>query len=110
MDKIRAEFRYKKRYDPETGTITNMNNTQPLVEDFWMSNRGGAKGTTVDTMDERGGLLDMDDIQHAAKKLYTAMGVPNEMNPYSDDMPSFGFDDTQVSQNFLPRPFYLDNL
>ena len=110
MDKIRQEFRYKKSYDPATGTIKNIKNTQPLVEDYWLANRSGAKGTTVDTMDERGSAMDFEDIKHAAKKLYTSMKIPNEMNPYSDDPASFGFDDTQISQNFLKFYIFISRL
>lgn len=84
MDKIRSEFKYKKTYDTENGTIRNMQSTQPLVEDYWMSNRSGARGTTVDTIDEKGGLMDMDDIIHATKKLFASMKVPTNRNPYAE--------------------------
>jgi len=110
MDKIRQEFRYKKTYDPGTGTIKNIKNTQPLVEDYWLANRSGAKGTSVDTMDEKGGAMDFDDIKHAAKKLYSSMKIPDEMNPYSDDPASFSFEDTQISQNFLKFYIFISRL
>lgn len=105
MDKIRAEFRYKKTYDVKNGTIKNIKNTQPLVEDYWMSNRGGSKGTTVDTMDEKGAAMDLEDIRYAAAKLYTSLKIPEELNPYSEERASFSFDDTEVSQSFLK--FYI---
>lgn len=110
MSKIRAEFRYKKTYDPKTGTIKNIKNTQPLVEDYWLANRSGAKGTSVDTMDEKGSAMDLEDIKHAAKKLYTSMKIPDEMNPYSDDPASFSFDDTQISQNYLKFYIFVSRL
>ena len=110
MDKIRAEFKYKKSYDPATGTIKNIKNTQPLVEDYWLANRSGAKGTSVDTMDEKGSAMDLEDIKHAAKKLYASMKIPDEMNPYSEDPASFSFDDTQISQNFLKFYIFISRL
>lgn len=110
MDKIRGEFRYKKSYDPETGTIKNIKGTQPMVEDYWMSNRGGAKGTTVDTMDEKGALMDMEDIIHAARKLYSSMKIPTSRNPYSEDSPSFSFDNTDITQEELSFYIFINRL
>ena len=110
MDKIRAEFRYKKSFDVNDGTIKNTRNTQPLVEDYWMSNRSGTKGTTVDTMDERGSAMDMDDIKHMMKKLYTSMNIPDEMNPFSDDQGSFSFDDTQITQTLMKFYIFISRL
>lgn len=110
MDKIRGEFRYKKSYDPETGTIKNIKATQPMVEDYWMSNRSGAKGTTVDTMDEKGALMDMEDIMHAARKLYSSMKIPTSRNPYSDDRPSFSFDNTDITQEELSFYIFISRL
>jgi len=110
MDKVRVEFRYKKTYDPGTGTIKNMKNTQPLTEDYWMSNRGGARGTTVDTMDEKGSLMDMEDILHAAKKLYSSMKIPTSRNPYSEDRPSFSFDSTDIEQEELSFFIFISRL
>lgn len=110
MDKIRSEFRYKKSYDPATGTIKNIKATQPMVEDYWMSNRGGSKGTTVDTMDEKGGLMDMEDILYTAKKLYNSMKIPSSRNPYSDEQPSFSFDDTSVTQEELSFYIFVSRL
>ncbi len=110
MDKIRGEFRYKKSYDPSSGTIKNIKGTQPMVEDYWMSNRGGAKGTTVDTMDEKGALMDMEDIMHAAKKLYASMKIPTSRNPYSEDRPSFSFDNTDITQEELSFYIFISRL
>ena len=110
MDKVRREFKYKKTYDTGTGAIKNIKNNQPLVEDYWMSNRSGGKGTTIDTMDERGGSLDMDDIKHAAKKLYVSLGIPDEFNPYSEDPGSFSFDDTQTTQSLMKFYIFVSRL
>lgn len=110
MDKIRAEFRYKKTFDTETGAIKTLKSTQPLVEDYWMSNRGGAKGTTVDTMDEKGSVMDLEDIIYATKKLYTSLKIPTSRNPYSDDQPGFSFDSTDITQEELSFYIFISRL
>ncbi len=110
MDKIRSEFKYKKSYDPSTGTIKNIKATQPMVEDYWMSNRGGAKGTTVDTMDEKGALMDMEDIIFAAKKLYASMKIPSSRNPFAEQDATFSFDDTSITQEELSFYIFVSRL
>lgn len=110
MDKIRGEFKYKKTYDPSSGTIKNIKSTQPMVEDYWMSNRGGSKGTTVDTMDEKGSLMDLEDIIHAAKKLYSSMKIPSSRNPYSEDKAGFNFNDTEITQEELSFYIFISRL
>ncbi len=110
MDKIRAEFRYKKSYNTDDGTITNIKSQQPLVEDYWMSNRSGGKGTTVETMDEAGGLMDLEDIRLAATKLYTAMKVPTSRNPYSDDQATFSFESTEITQEEMSFYIFINRI
>ena len=110
MDKVRAEFNYKKTYDPATGTIKNIKNTQPLVEDYWFANRSGGKGTTLETMDEKGGLMDLDDIRHASRKLYQSLKIPSSRNPYSDDEPRFSFDNTEITQEELSFYIFISRL
>jgi hypothetical protein len=110
MDKIRTEFRYKKTYDPSTGTIRNLKSTQPLVEDYWLSNRSGGRGTTIDMMDEKGSLMDLEDIRHAAKKLYTSMKIPSNRNPYSEDQPTFSFDATEIEQEEMMFYVFVSRL
>jgi hypothetical protein len=110
MDKIRSEFKYKKTYDPASGTITNIKNTQPLVEDYWFANRAGGKGTTLETMDEKGGLMDLEDIRHASRKLYQAMKIPSSRNPYSEDNPSFSFDATEIEQEEMSFYVFISRL
>ena len=105
MNEIRKEFKYKKTYDPQTGTIKNIQNTHPLVEDYWFANRSGGKGTTLEVMDEKGALMDLEDIRHAARKLYQSMKIPSSRNPYSDDEPRFSFDNTEITQEELS--FYI---
>ena len=111
MDNIRAEFKYKKTYDTTNGTIKNTQSTQNIVEDYWMSNRSGARGTTVETMDESGGLMDMEDIQHVAKKLYSSLKIPTNRNPYAeDDGGNFGYDAQDVTNEELQFYLFVDRL
>ena len=110
MDKIRSEFKYKKSYDPATGTIKNIKNTQPMVEDYWFANRSGGKGTTLETMDEKGNLMDLDDIRHASRKLYQSMKIPSSRNPYSEDEPRFSFDNTEITQEELSFYIFVSRL
>lgn len=111
MDKIRAEFKYKKTYDAESGLIKNMMGTQPLVEDYWMSNRSGARGTTVDTMDEKGGLMDMDDIIYTTKKLFSSLKIPSSRNPYIDENGGdFSFDTQDTSNEDISFYLHVDRL
>jgi hypothetical protein len=111
MNQIRNEFKYKKAYDTETGTIKNMQSTQPLVEDYWMSNRTGNKGTTVDIMDERGGAMDLEDIIYSSKKLFTAMKIPVNRNPYADeDGGPFSFDTQDTTNQDMQFYLHVDRL
>jgi len=111
MDKIRSEFKYKKTYDTESGTIRNMQSTQPLVEDYWMSNRSGSRGTTVETMDEAGGLMDMEDIIHTSKKLFTSMKIPTNRNPYADENGGdFSYETDSISNEDMGFYLHVDRL
>lgn len=78
MNKNQAKFKYKKFYDLETGTISNQQHIASLTEDYWFPNRGGEKGTTVDTIDETGNLGELDDILYFKRKLYTTLKVPTD--------------------------------
>ena len=110
MNQIRNEFKYKKSYDVETGTIKNINATQPIVEDYWLSNRNGGRGTTVELMDEKGSLMDMEDILYISKKLFTALKIPANRNPYLDDSPDFSYDSDTMSSDDMSFYLFIDKL
>lgn len=110
MIKNQAKFKYKKFYDLETGTISNQQHITSLTEDYWFPNRGGEKGTTVDTIDETGNLGEISDILYFKRKLYTALKVPT--NRLNDEGPSdgdFDYDTTSINReeikffNFISR-------
>lgn len=110
MKKNQAKFKYKKFYDLNTGTISNQQHVSSLTEDYWFPNRGGEKGTTVDTIDETGNLGELGDILYFKRKLYSTLKVPT--NRINDDQPgegSFEYDSTSVNReevkffNFISR-------
>jgi hypothetical protein len=62
-------------------------------------------------MDEKGAIMDLEDIIYAAKKLYTSMKIPSSRNPYSDDRPIFSFDRNQeITQEELGFYIYVSRL
>ena len=110
MKKNQAKFKYKKFYDLKTGTIANQQHISSLTEDYWFPNRGGEKGTTVDTLDETGNLGELDDILYFKRKLYTTLKVPtNRINDAEPGQAEFSFDDSSISReelkffNFITR-------
>lgn len=76
VNKIKEQFRYKKHYNVETGSISNSNSIQSMVEDYYFPNRGGTKGTQVDVLDETGNLGETGDLDYFKNKLYNALKVP----------------------------------
>ena len=88
MKKNQTKFKYKKFYDLQSGTISNQQHITSLTEDYWFPNRGGEKGTTVDTIDETGNLGELGDILYFKRKLYTTLKVPT--NRINDEQPSDG--------------------
>jgi len=102
MNKNQAKFKYKKFYDLNTGTISNQQHISSLTEDYWFPNRGGEKGTTVDTIDETGNLGELGDILYFKRKLYTSLKVPT--NRINDEQPgdgSFDYDTTSIDREEL---------
>lgn len=105
---IQTKFKYKKFYDLESGQISNQQHVASLTEDYWFPNRSGAKGTTVDTIDETGNLGETGDLDYFRKKLYTALKVPLGRLGI-DDKAEFDFTATNVSReelkffNFISR-------
>jgi len=110
MRKNQAKFKYDKFYDLEKGTISNQQHISSLTEDYWFPNRGGEKGTTVDTIDETGNLGELGDVLYFKRKLYSVLKIPT--NRINDDQPSsaeFDFDTTSINReevkffNFITR-------
>jgi len=110
MNKNQAKFAYSQFYDLETGTISNQQHISSLTEDYWFPNRGGEKGTTVDTIDETGNLGELGDIVYFKRKLYNSLKIPtNRLNVEGPGEGEFDYDTTSVSReeikffNFISR-------
>jgi hypothetical protein len=110
MKANQSKFKYKKFYDLNTGTISNQQHISSLTEDYWFPNRGGEKGTTVDTIDETGNLGELGDVLYFKRKLYTSLKVP--VNRINDEGPAegeFDWDTSSVNReemkffNFISR-------
>ena len=83
MRNIANKFKYRKEYNTQTGEIKNQQHMTSMVEDYWISSRGGQKGITVDLLDEQGNLGQLEDIKLFQRKLYKGMGIPE--NRLSDE-------------------------
>jgi len=110
MKKNQAKFKYKKFYDLQSGTISNQQHISSLTEDYWFPNRGGEKGTTVDTIDETGNLGELGDVLYFKRKLYSTLKVPtNRINDEGPGEGGFDFDTTSINReelkffNFISR-------
>ena len=106
MRKNQVKFKYKKFYNVEKGTISDQQHITSLTEDYWFANRGGEKGTTVDTIDETGNLGELDDILYIQKKLYSTLNVPSDR---LNNEGEFDYEATSISReelkffNFISR-------
>lgn len=76
MRNIANKFKYRKEYNTQTGEIKNQQHMTSMVEDYWISSRGGQKGITVDLLDEQGNLGQLEDIKLFQRKLYQGIGIP----------------------------------
>jgi len=102
MKKNQTKFKYKKFYDLESGTISNQQHVTALTEDYWFPNRGGEKGTTVDTIDETGNLGELSDVLYFKRKLYNALNVPsNRSNDVEPSEAEFDYTNTNIKQEEL---------
>jgi hypothetical protein len=112
IDKVKANFKYKKFYDVEKGTISNQNHVTTLVEDYWFPNRSGGRGTTVDTLDETGNLGELGDVLYFKKKLYTALKIPmSRINNEIDGSNSeFDFTATSIQRDEVKFFAYIQRL
>ena len=100
LTQIQNKFKYKKFYDLESGQISNQQHICALTEDYWFPNRSGAKGTTVETIDETGNLGETGDLDYFRKKLYAALKVPLARLGI-DDKAEFDFTATNIARDEL---------
>jgi len=71
-----AKYRNKIIYNHSTGELMDARQNMAMIEDFWLPTRGGAGGTTIDTLSSGENLGQMDDVLYFQKKLFRALNVP----------------------------------
>ena len=111
VNEMIAKFKYGKYYDSETGEIHQQGRNVGLVEDYWFCNRSGGRGTTVDLLDEKGSLGDIDDVMYFVKKLYRALHIPSNRiigNPDGDSI--FDYETTSASKEDISFFMFVSRL
>jgi hypothetical protein len=101
LNKMQNEFKYKKYYNVEKGTISNSSTIASIVEDYWFPNRNGNKGTVVDVLNETQNLGETGDITYFKQKLYEALKVPMGRIGGTDKGNVFDFSGTQIENDEL---------
>ena len=92
LKKIANMFKYRKEYNTQTGEIKNQQHMTSMVEDYWISSRGGQKGINVDLLNETGDLGNLEDLQYYRRKLYQGMGIPQNRILDNEDTSQSVFD------------------
>lgn len=112
LNRIKDKFKYKKFYDVDRGTISNQMHIASLVEDYWFQNRGGSKGTQVETLDESGNLGELGDIMYFKKKLFSALKIPQSRvtDEANGQVGEFDYGATQVSREEIKFFAFIQKL
>lgn len=92
LKRIANLFKYRKEYNTQTGEIKNQQHMTSMVEDYWISSRGGQKGIAVDVLNETGDLGNLEDLQYYRRKLYQGMGIPQSRILDNEDLGQSVFD------------------
>jgi hypothetical protein len=106
---IQNQFKYKKYYDVEKGTIANSSIAASIVEDYYIPTREG-KGTSIDVLDETGNLGEMGDIIYFQQKLYTALKVPLGRIAGADKGAIYDFSATQIENDEIRFFSFINRL
>lgn len=96
ITEIQNKFKYTKYYDVEKGTLSNSTAMTSIVEDYYIPNRSGGKGTTIDVLDETGNLGETGDIDYFRQKLFASLNVPIGRLSGSEKGNMFDFTATQI--------------
>ena len=111
MTQLQNKFKYKKFYNNETGEISNQQHITSMVEDYWFPNRGGGRGTTVETLDETGNLGEINDILYFARKLYRSLNVPLSRLQLDENADhTFDYETTQTSKEDMEFFSFISRL
>ena len=111
MRTCQNRFRYKKFYNAKTGEISNQQDVNNLVEDYWFPNRSGSKGTQVEVMDESGNLGELGDVVYFARKLYRSLNVPvSRLSMDSEADHTFDYETTQTSKEDIKFFMFISRI
>jgi len=105
LHKVKNEFKYKKFYNTEDGTIKNNQHIASMVEDYWFANRNGARGTTADVLDETGNLGELEDLRYFQEKIFRGMKVPSTRALRGEGQDMYSPNNEEISQQEMK--FYL---
>lgn len=109
VEDIKNKIRYRKFYDPETGTISNNNSITSIVEDLYFPSRDGRKGTSVDILEETGNLGETGDLDYFKSKLYNALKVPTA-RLMGDNKTVFDFSSTSIETSEIKFFAFINRL
>jgi len=100
MKNLKANYRNRMSYDPESGSFKDSRHLQTMQEDYWLPrNSGTGKGTEVSTLAGGSNLGDIEDVTYFLKRLYKALNIPVSRLE-SDSIVSLGRD-TEISRDEL---------
>lgn len=83
LRQVIAQYRQKKIFDEQTGTIQSRVKHPSIIEDFFMLRREG-KGTAIETIGSADALQTIDDLLYFQRKAARALRVPWSRINYED--------------------------
>jgi hypothetical protein len=79
IQEMMNKYRNKMVYDSATGTVKDDRKHMTMLEDIWLSRRGGdsgGRGTQIDTLPGGENLGQMEEINYFLRQLYKSLKVP----------------------------------
>lgn len=77
MKQLKASYRNRMSYDPESGSFKDSRHLTTMQEDYWLPrNSATGKGTEVSTLPGGQSLGDIEDVLYFLKRLYKALNIP----------------------------------
>lgn len=85
LDRIRAKFKKKARYNMSTGKIESFDAPMTSEEDFWIGLRKDGPQADVKVLQGSGNLGQLADVEFFHDKLLCALGIPKRFLQFSRD-------------------------
>lgn len=77
LNNLKAKYRNRMSYDPESGSFKDSRHLMTMQEDYWMPrNSETGKGTEIDTLPGSDNLGQIEDVTYFLKRLYKALNIP----------------------------------